>query len=128
MSKKLQGNDFMRSDSMMGTSILEMNDTQVEAWTKPVVCRVEVDLPNWMAELTGHKNWEMFNEEETDEYITYAMRLGRQEAEVTLYHSGYAVVDVDGESLFNGTLTNGKNACAQLSYFNAENGEPIMFN
>jgi hypothetical protein len=47
---------------------------------------------------------------------------------VTLYHSGYAVVDVDGESLFNGTLTNGQNACAQLSYFNAEDGEPITFN
>ena len=118
----------MRPDSMTEVSKLEMDEAQVEAWTKPVVCRVEVDLPNWMAELTGHKNWEVFNEEETDECMTYAMRLGRQEAEVTLYHSGYAVVDVDGESLFNGTLTNGKNACAQLTYFNAENGEPIIFN
>jgi hypothetical protein len=118
----------MRPEPNVEASILEMDETQVEAWTKPVVCRVEVDLPNWMAELTGHKNWEVFNEEETDDYMSYAMRLGRQEAEVTLYHSGYAVVDVDGESLFNGTLTNGKNACAQLSYFNPENGEPITFN
>ena len=118
----------MRPESNIDTSILEMDEAQVEAWIKPVVCRVEVDLPNWMAELTGHKNWEVFNEEETDDYLIYAMRLGRQEAEVTLYHSGYAVVDVDGESLFNGPLTNGKNARAQLTYFNAESGEPIMFN
>jgi hypothetical protein len=109
-------------------NLLEMNDDQVAAWTKPIVCRVEVDLPYWMAELTGDKNWEVFNEEETDDYMIYAMRFGRREAEVTLYHSGYAVVDVDGESLFNGTLTNGQNACAQLSYFNAEDGEPITFN
>lgn len=118
----------MSHASNVEASIMEMDKIQVEAWTKPVVCRVEVDLPNWMAELTGHKNWEVFNEEETDDYMSYGMRLGCQEAEVTLYHSGYAVVDVDGESLFNGTLTNGKNACAQLTYYNPENGEPITFN
>ena len=118
----------MQPENNLETNKIEMDETLVEAWVKPVVCRVEVDLPAWLAQLTGHKDWEVFNEEETDEYMSYAMRLGRQEAEVTLYHSGYAVVDVDGESLFNGTLTNGKNACAQLTYFNPENGEPITFN
>ena len=29
-------------------NLLEMNDDQVAAWTKPIVCRVEVDLPNWL--------------------------------------------------------------------------------
>lgn len=118
----------MQSENSSETSKIEIDDALVEAWTKPVVCRVEVDLPAWMAQLTGHNEWEVFNEEETDDYMTYAMRLGRQEAEVTLYHSGYAVVDVDGKSLFDGTLTNGQTAHAHLSYFNPENGEPITFN
>lgn len=105
-----------------------LDDELTEAWVKPIVCRVEVDLPGWMTQLTGKKSWQVLSEDETDEYITYAMRSGRKEAEVTLYHSGYAMVDVDGESLFDGTLTNGKNAHAHLSYFNLEDGEPITFN
>ena len=118
----------MQPENNLETNKIEMDETLVEAWVKPVVCRVEVDLPAWLAQLTGHKDWEVFNEEETDDYMTYAMRFGRQEAEVTLYHSGYAVVDVDGKSLFDGSLTNGQNAHAQLSYFNPESGEPITFN
>ena len=108
--------------------IAMLDEASVEAWAKPIVCRVEVDLPGWMAQLTGKKTWQVLREDETDDYITYAMRSGRKEAEVTLYHSGYAMVDVDGESLFDGTLTNGQNAHAQLSYFNLDDGEPITFN
>lgn len=105
-----------------------LDDAQIEAWSTPIVCRVEVDLPAWMTQLTGNKSWQVLSEDETDDCITYAMRSGRKEAEVTLYHSGYAMVDVDGKSLFDGTLTNGENAHAHLSYFNLENGEPITFN
>jgi hypothetical protein len=49
-------------------------------------------------------------------------------AEVTLYHNGYAVVDVEGKALFDGSLTNGTSECAHLSYFHADSGEPITLN
>ena len=97
-------------------------------WNSPVVCRVEVDLPGWMEQLTGRANWEVYEEDETEGYMSFAMRLGPQEAEVTLYPNGYAVVDVDGQALFDGTLTTGKSECAHLSYYHAESGEPITLN
>ena len=49
-------------------------------------------------------------------------------AEVTLYHNGYAVVDVDGQALFDGTLTSGTSDCAHLSYYHADSGEPVTLN
>jgi len=116
----------MSAEASIESSLLE--DEQLNAWSKPIVCRVEVDLNGWLAQLTGHDDWELLDEEENEHYLTYAMRLGRKQEAVTLYHSGYAVVDVDGQALFDGTLTNGKNDWAQLSYFNAEDGEPITFN
>ena len=100
----------------------------VAAWEAPVVCRVEVDLPGWMEQLTGRANWEVYGEEEDEGYMSFAMRLGRQQAEVTLYHNGYAVVDVDGRSLFDGALTTETSPCAHLSYYHAESGEPIVLN
>ena len=49
-------------------------------------------------------------------------------AEVTLYHNGYAVVDVEGKSLFDGTLTSGTSDWAHLSYYHADSGEPVTLN
>lgn len=97
-------------------------------WDAPVVCRVEVDLPGWLEQLTGRANWEVYQEEEEDGYMNFAMRQGRQQAEVTLYNNGYAVVDVDGQSLFDGSLTTGTSECAHLSYYDADSGEPITLN
>lgn len=97
-------------------------------WDDPVVCRVEVDLHGWLQQLTGQANWEVYEEDEEETYTSFAMRKGAQEAEVTLYRSGYAVVDVDGQSVFNGSLTTGTSNCAHLAYFNAESGEPIVLN
>ena len=97
-------------------------------WNLPVVCRVEVDLPGWLEQLTGRDNWEVYEEQEDDSYMSFAMRQGRQTAEVTLYHNGYAVVDVDGQALFDGTITAGTSDCAHLSYFHADSGEPITLN
>lgn len=98
------------------------------AWDTPVVRRVEVDLSAWLEQLTGHANWEVYEEEDSDSYTSFVMSLGAQKAEVTLYHSGYAVVDVDGRALFNGVLTTESSQHAHLSYFNAENGEPVTLN
>lgn len=97
-------------------------------WDDPVVCRVEVDLRGWLHQLTGQDDWEVYEEEEDDTYTSFAMRQGAHEAEVTLYRSGYAIVDVNGQSVFTGSLTTGTSDCAHLAYFNAESGEPITLN
>ena len=98
------------------------------AWDAPVVCRVEVDLPAWLEQLTGRANWKVYEEEEDDSYISFVMSLGTQKAEVTLYHNGYAVVDVDGHEVFDGSLTSGTCEHAHLNYYNAENGELVTLN
>ena len=102
--------------------------TSQNTWDAPIVCRVEVDLPGWMQQLTGQGDWEVYDEANEEHYMRFSMRLGDQEAAITLYHNGYAFVDVDGEALFDGTLTTGTSECAHLSYYHAESGEPITLN
>ncbi|HSH97344.1 MAG: hypothetical protein ACAH07_04610 [Methylophilaceae bacterium] len=101
---------------------------QQQSWDTPVVCRVEVDLPAWMSQLTGRDDWQVYDEQEDDAYMTFAMRQGRQNAEITLYHTGYAVVDVDGSAIFEGALTTATSECAHLSYYRADSGELITLN
>lgn len=105
-----------------------MNTGAHEAWDAAVVCRVEVDLPGWLEQLTGKADWELYDESEDENYMSFAMRHGRRQAEVTLYHNGYATVDVDGESLFDGSLTTRTSDCAHLSYYHAESGDLITLN
>jgi hypothetical protein len=122
---------------------IALNTFNHPAWDEPIICRVEVDLPGWLAQLTDGKQWEVLSEDENESCISFSMReLNRKQAnnlktaklaqeklaEVTLYHNGYAVVDVEGTALFNGTLTSGTSECAHLSYYNAESGEPITLN
>ncbi len=115
---------------------VELNNLNHPAWDEPIICRVEVDLPGWLKQLTGGKQWEVFGEDEAETCISFIMRerdvkqdkSSPKMAEVTLYHNGYAVVDVDGKALFDGTLTNGTSDCAHLSYFHADSGEPILLN
>lgn len=97
-------------------------------WDAPVICCIEVNLPGWLEQLTGRANWEVTDEEQDETYKSFVMRQGRQQAEVRLYHNGYAVVDVDGQALFDGTLTAGSTDWAHLSYYHAESGEAIMLN
>ncbi len=108
-------------------------------WDEPIICRVEVDLPKWLRQLTG-SNWEVFSEAEEESCISFAMRtdasqaqklplkLAPSVAEVTLYHNGYAIVDVDGKSLFDGSLTTGGSDFAHLTYYHADTGEKITLN
>jgi len=126
------------------TKQVELNEFEHPAWDEPVICRVEVDLPGWLAQLTGDRHWEVCDENEEETCISFIMRqkdwsqksghaLTHQQqshpkqAEVTLYHTGYAVVDVDGQEVFDGTLTSGTSDCARLSYYHV-NGEPILLN
>jgi hypothetical protein len=108
-------------------------DTSYPEWDEPIICRVEVDLPSWLTQLTGSNEWEVYSENENESCISFAMRekvtkKAPKIAEVTLYHNGYAVVDVDGQALFDGTLTAGTSDCAHLSYYHAESGEPVTLN
>ena len=105
-----------------------MNTETQTAWDTPVICRVEVDLSGWLEQLTGNSHWEVYDESEDDNYMSFAMRHGLKQAEVTLYHNGYATVDVDGQSVFDGSLTTKTSDCAHLSYYHAENGELITLN
>ncbi len=113
--------------------MLDFDEVDYPGWDDPIVCRVEVDLPGWLMQLTGGKDWEVFSENEEDTCISFAMREkeGKRQAktaEVTLYHNGYAVVDVDGKPLFDGALTSGTSDWAHLSYYHAESGEPVTLN
>ena len=120
---------------------LELNNINHPAWDEPIICRVEVDLPGWLAQLTGKNAWEVYSEDEDETCISFAMRekalktpsnlasnIAIKLAEVTLYHNGYAVVDVDGKALFDGSLTSGTSVYAHLSYFHADTGKPIILN
>jgi hypothetical protein len=82
--------------------------------------------------LAGGHNWEVYSEAEEENCISFAMRqvstLTSKLAEVTLYHNGYAIVDVDGRSLFDGSLTSGASDCTHLTYYHADSGEKITLN
>lgn len=130
------------SIDLSASTAVELQQVEHPAWDVPIICRVEVDLPRWLSKLTGQAHWEVYSEEEEETCISFAMRAQPEkpvqaaqiqsvsqslQAEVTLYHNGYAVVDVNGESLFDGSLTNAAHDFARLSYFHAS-GEPIALN
>ncbi len=114
--------------------IFELTQTDVNhpKWDEPIICRVEVDLPAWLTQLAGGPGWEVYSEAEEDSCVSFAMRQGSKVnsklAEVTLYHNGYALVDVEGKSLFDGSLTSGTSDCAHLTYYHADSGEKIVLN
>ena len=126
----------MTNTNQQNTIELLQAELNHPAWDEPIVCRVEVDLPTWLSQLAGGRDWEVYSEEEEENFISFAMRQGSARntkhvpklAEVTLYHNGYAIVDVDGKSLFDGSLTSGANECAHLSYYHADSGEKITLN
>ena len=129
-----------RNLPLNAAELVELNNINHPEWDEPIICRVEVDLPGWLTQLTNGKQWEVFGEDEAETCISFSLRERNQKsseflpkiapkiAEVTLYHNGYAVVDVDGKALFDGTLTNGTSDCTHLSYFHADSGEPITLN
>ena len=113
--------------------LLNIDDISYPEWDEPIICRVEVDLPGWLTQLAGGNEWEVYGENEDETCISFALRervakKTPKTAEVTLYHNGYAVVDVEGQALFDGTLTSGTSECAHLSYYHADSGEPVTLN
>ncbi len=113
--------------------LIDLDSVDPTGWDEPVICRVEVDLPGWLTQLAGGNEWEVYSENEDDNCVSFAMRekvaqKPAKTAEVTLYHNGYAVVDVEGQALFDGSLTTGTSECAHLSYYHADSGEPVTLN
>ena len=93
-----------------------------------VVCKVEVDLTGWLTDLSGRKDWEVWSESENDNYIIFFLKQESQHAEVTLYNSGYANVDINGKVVFQGDIIEKNSRSAHLSYYNVESGEKILLN
>jgi len=122
------------TESLNQQNTIELMEAEVHhpEWDEPIICRVEVDLPSWLSQLAGGKDWEVYSEEEEENCVSFAMRDASAKtpklAEVTLYHNGYALVDVDGKALFDGSLTAGTNNCAHLTYYHADSGEKITLN
>ncbi len=92
-----------------------------------VVCHAEVDLPAWLKQLTGKSGWRLCAEEEAEMCDAYSFRRGEEEAEVVLFHTGHATVEVADRTLYDGKLLTVPN-CTRLHYYNAESGEPITMN
>ena len=93
-----------------------------------VICKVEVDLTKWLTDLSGRKNWEVWSESESDNYIIFFLKQEDQDAEITLYNTGYARVDINGEAVFQGDIIKKNASSARLSYYSVESGEKILLN
>ena len=93
-----------------------------------VICKVEVDLTKWLTDLSGRKDWEVWSESESDNYIIFFLKQEDQDAEITLYNTGYARVDINGEAVFQGDIINKNASSARLSYYSVESGEKILLN
>jgi len=93
-----------------------------------VICKVEVDLTKWLSDLSGSKNWEVWSESENDNHIVFFLKQENHNAEVTLYNSGYARVDINGKSVFQGDIIEKNASRARLSYYSVESGEKILLN
>lgn len=99
----------------------------VTAFDYAVVCHAEVDLPAWLRELTGRSGWRLCGEDEGEMCDVYTFEDGTQEAQIVLYHTGYATVEVGDRTLYDGHLTAAP-GYARLQYYNADSGEPVLLN
>ena len=92
------------------------------------VCKVEVDLTGWLSDLSGRKDWEVWSESESDNYVIFFLKQENHDAEVTLYNTGYARVDINDELVFQGDIIKKNASSAHLSYYSIESGEKILLN
>jgi len=92
------------------------------------ICKVEVDLTGWLSDLSGRKDWEVWSESENDNYVIFFLKQDNQDAEVTLYNTGYARVDINDELVFQGDIIKKNARAARLSYYSIESGEKILLN
>lgn len=101
--------------------------SEISAFDYSIVCHAEVDLPSWLQELTGKTGWRLSDEEEAELCDVYSFQREAEEAQVVLYHTGYATVDVGDRTLYDGHLAFAP-GYARLQYYNADSGEPVLLN
>jgi|TARA_B110000967_G_C18324134_1_gene288957 hypothetical protein len=94
----------------------------------PVVCKVEVDLAGWLFDLSGDNGWKVDSEQENENYTSFFLNYGDQQAEVTLYHSGFAQVDIEGKLVFHGDMLEKSCKKAKLNYYRMDSGDKILLN
>ena len=87
-----------------------------------------MDLTGWLSDLSGRKDWEVWSESENDNYVIFFLKHESQDAEVTLYNTGYATVDINGKAVFQGDIIEKNATSARLSYYSVESGEKILLN
>lgn len=93
----------------------------------PVMCQAQVDLPAWLARLTRQAGWTLSHEEEGELCDSYMFRNRASEASVALYHTGYALIEVDGTVVYDDPLAAAPDV-AVMQYFNAESGVRLYLN
>ncbi len=92
-----------------------------------VVCHAEVDMPEWLSQLTGQPGWRLCGEDEDEFSDAYRFRSGCTDAQIVLFHSGYATVEVGDSMLYDGSLL-AIPGCIRRQYYNADSGAPIRLN
>jgi len=95
---------------------------------EPVVCKVEVDLAGWLYDLSGTNGWKVDSEEENETYTSFFLKRCEHQAEVTLYHSGFAQVDINGSIVFHGDMLEKSCKKAKLHYYRMDSGDKILLN
>ena len=110
-------NDLLKAFKKLDNDNLLLSDA--------TVCKLELDLGKWLEQLTGRIGWEIWSESESEHYVSYHLKFKKQNAEITLYHSGHALVLIDEKPVFDGDLIEKRNPIAKLSYYNIDDGEKI---
>lgn len=104
-----------------------MEQTITSDFDFSVVCHAEVDMPEWLQKLTGKSGWKLCGEDEAETCDAYLFRRGGEEAQIVLFHSGYATVDVGDRTLYDGILP-AIPGCVRRQYYNSDSGEPVALN
>ena len=92
----------MKQNKIEKDTIKKNIDQDCLAITETVVCKLEEDLIKCLADLSGKDGWEFYLDNEFQNYSTFYLREGDEEAEVTLFTGGFAQVDLNGKSVFYG--------------------------
>tara|TARA_B100000768_G_C11280553_1_gene378323 strand:+ start:2063 stop:2419 length:357 start_codon:yes stop_codon:yes gene_type:complete len=103
-------------------------DLDLVSFLDPIVCKVEIDIAGWLFDLSGGDGWKLHSEQENENYTSFFLKQGEQQAEVTLYHSGFAQVDIDDQLVFHGDMLEKSCKKAKLNYYRVDNGDKILLN
>ncbi len=90
-----------------------------------IICKVEIDLADWLADLSGWKGWEVASNDEFENYVTFFLKNKNHFAEITLFNSGFAQAELNGEVVFYGDLLLIRNESARMNYYALQSGEKV---